>query len=143
MTTPEGAVAAAARAVKSRSSSSRKAKRQHRDASKQGGGRQYQQATLDKIWAQPRKRRVDSTIDFDADPDGVVDLTQGATTSKARRTATNDEGAAVDEAHQGDGAEPESHGGGAADREQGSAHRTEEGDRYPGESGDLRERTPG
>ena len=98
---------------------------------------------MDKIWAQPRKRRVDATIDFDADPDGVVDLTQGATTSKARRTETNDEGAAVDEAHQGDGAEPESHGGRAADREQGSAHRTEEGDGYPGESGDLRERTPG
>ena len=86
---------------------------------------------------------MNATIDFDADPDGVVDLTQGAAASKTRRTATDDEGTAVDEAHQGGGAESESHGGDGADKEQGGTHRTEEGDGYPGESGDLRERTPG
>ena len=84
-----------------------------------------------------------ASIDFDADPDGVVDLTQGAAASKTRRITTDDDGTAMDEAHQGHGVEPESHGGDDTERELGGTHRTEEGDGYPGESGDLRERTPG
>ena len=141
-TTPTGA-ATSGRVAKSRSSSARKAKRQMRDESKSGGGRRYQQATLDRLWAPKRKRKVDTAIDFGDDPDDIIDLIDGAAASKVAKVVTEHDGAAV--GTDGDGSET-----GAVGRKRqretgqlGELDETAETESGLEGDGDKRERTPG
>ena len=82
-------------------------------------------------------------IDFDADPDGVVDLTLGTATSKTRRTATDEDNAAMDEIYHESEEETGGYSGVGAERELGDTVEADEGVSYLDESGDHRARTAG